>query len=324
MNHTSFFQHIKKNDLSGAYLLHGEEEYIKDQALDALLSTVDGAAKELNIQFFDSADARALREACEMLPFFSEKRIIVCRALPQKGAWDELAKYIPTMPASSLLIFVARGKASDSLSIVKAMEAKDRLVDFQTLKENEAAKWVCKQAQKYPVHISPASASFLVKLVGCPLYALGNEFVKAAGYAGEGNTITNEIILKAVTKNIEYGVFAMRDYFIAGKTADGLRALSVLLEREGAFQIAALMARHYKLMLRAKLLAEQGLDKNTAIKKLGDKPYVAKDAYESARRYSKEKLIENIIAFSEVGYKQISGQMKDKEALELAMLNCKP
>ncbi len=324
MNHTAFFKLISGNELSGAYLLHGEEEYVKDQALQAVLATADEAARDLNIQFFDSAEAQAIIEACEMLPFFSSRRIVVCRALPLEEQWKKIDAYIPSMPASTLLIFIVRSNANASLGIVKSMKAGGRLVQFDILDENEAIKWVCQQAHRYGSIITPASARFLVKLVGCSLCDLRNEFIKAADYAGPENEITNEIISKAVTRNIEYGVFSMIDYFIAGKTADGLRALDSLLERESAFSIAALMAGRFKLMLQAKICAEQGMDKNSAAAKIGGSPYAAKSAFDAAKRYSKQKLEKNILAFSDVGYQQISGQMKDVEALELAVLHCAP
>ncbi len=324
MNHTAFFQHIQAGDLCGAYLLHGEEEYVKEQALVSLFSIIDPVAKDLNIQIFDDANPQKIIEACEMLPFFSDRRIIVCRFLPQGEAWEKINAYLPSMPSSSLLVFITRGTANGTLGITKSMKASEHLITFSTLEENEAVKWVCQQAQKYPVHITLPSARFLVQVVGCSLSELGNELTKAAGYAGEGNEITVEIIQKAVTKNIEYSVFAMVDYFVCGKTADGLRALSSLLEGQSAFSIAALLAGRFKLMLQAKLLALKGLNKNEVAAKLDAKPFAAKSAYDAAKRYSVEKLEQNIISFSEVGYKQISGQMKDKEALELAVLNCVP
>lgn len=324
MNHTAFFQLIKTQALSGAYLLHGEEEYVKNQALEALLSLVDEAARDLNVHILERADALPLTELCETLPFFSERRLIICRALPAKEDWERIAAYLPTMPESSLLCFAVRGKAAGNLSIVKQMKAQKRLVEFAMLEEGEAVKWLMQQALRYPVGLDAAEARFLVQLVGVSLYELRNEFVKAAGYVGAGGRLSRESIAASITKSAEYSVFAMIDCFLSGKKADGMRALDALLERESPFAIAALMAGRFKLMLEAKLLAEQGLDKNKAAARLGGSPYAAKLAYEAARRYSKEKLRENIVAFSDVGYQQISGRMKDREALELAVLRCAP
>lgn len=324
MNHSAFFKHIKDNDLSGAYLLHGEEEYVKDRAVQSVLSTVEEEARDLNVQILETADAQKLIELCETLPFFASRRLVICRALPKDEAWKRLEAYLPTMPQTTLLLFVVRGSAAGTLGIVKHCKSRDRLVQFDTLDENEAVKWVCQQCVALDAGITPAAAHFLVRRVGASLSNLSNELIKAASYAGTGNEITNEVILRAVTPNIEYGVFSMMDYFISGKSADGLRSLHSLLESESAFAIAALMAGRFKLMLQCKIYAEQGLDKSAASAKTGGSAYAAKSAYDAAKRYSKEALIKNITAFSEVGYKQLSGQMKDSEALEQAILHCAP
>ena len=324
MNHTSFFNCIKEGTLCGAYLLQGKEERVKEAAVRGVMDTVEETARDLNVQLFPTLDVAALIAACETLPFFAARRLIVCRELPGKEQWEKLSTYLPTMPDTALLLFVLRGEANGTLACVKAFKAADKLVSFDILSEPEAAMWVQQQAKRHAASISPMAARYLVKVVGCELGDLGNELAKAAGYAGAGQEITREIIDIAVTRNIEYGVFAMMDCLLAGKTADGLRALSGLLEQGNAFSIAALMAGRFKQMLQAKLYMEKGLDKKAAVAKLGGSAYAAGLAYEAAKRYTKEMLLSNIKAFSDVGYLQVTGQMKDRDALELAVLHCAP
>lgn len=324
MNHSAFFKQIKDGGLSGAYILHGEEEYVKDKAVQSVISTVEEAVRDLNVQILETAEAQTLIELCETLPFFASRRLVICRALPKDEAWKRLEAYLPTMPQTTLLLFVIRGAAPGTLGIMKYCKAHDRIVLFDVLDENEAVRWVCQQCVSMNVSITQACAHFLVRRAGTPLGNLSNELIKAASYAGDGNEITNDVILRSVTPNIEYGVFSMMDYFLSGKSPDGLRALGGLLETESAFAIAALMAGRFKLMLQCKIYAGQGMDKNSAAAKIGGSPYAAKSAYDAAKRYTKESLMKNITAFSDVAYKQMSGQMKDRDALELAVLHCAP
>lgn len=324
MDVTAFFHRIKDGSLSGTYLLHGEEEYSKESALRALYASLDDTARELNLHIFESAEAGALIDACETLPFFSPRRIVVCKALPKAEDWERIAAYLPAMPESSLLIFTVRGNAPGTLGMVKALQAQDRIVACHILEPHMAAKWVQQQSPGQDVTITPQAARFLVELVGCSLCDLNNEFIKAASYAGAGHEVTREIIAKAVSRNIEYGVFTMANYFMAGKPADGLRALDELLTRESAFSIAALMASRFKQMLEAKLHMEQGLDKKATVAKLGGSVFAAQQAYDAAKRYAREELAQNVIAFSNVGYAQITGKMKDVDALTQAVLRCGP
>ena len=55
MDRNAFFNLIKENRLSGAYLLHGEEEYVKDSAVSSVLDTVEEASRAMRSRFLRSA-----------------------------------------------------------------------------------------------------------------------------------------------------------------------------------------------------------------------------------------------------------------------------
>lgn len=320
MDHNSFFNAIKNGTLRGTYLLEGEEEYVKDAAIRKLTESVDEAARSLNVEMLADADAESLIAACETLPFLAVQRLVVCKALPVEESWKRISAYLPHLPETTLLIFFVRGAAPGNLGLVKALKKEDRIVNCVPLSPADAAVWVQNQAKRFPVRINPRDARFLVELCGTDLTMLSNEFSKAACYAGAGNEVTREVISTAVTRNIEYGVFDMVDAFAAGKTENGLRALHTLLERESAFGIAALLSSRFKQILSARLLLEQKLSKQEAVRQLGGSPYAAGKAYDAAKRFSKEKLISAIRDFSDVSYLQVSGQGRDRDALEHALL----
>jgi len=320
MDHNSFFKAIKNDSLSGAYLLHGEEEFIKDAALKALLESVEEAARALNVEDLATGEAEPLIAACETLPFFAKRRLVICRSIPTEENYKRISAYLPHLPESSLLIFFVRGTASGTSGLVKLLKKEDRLVDCSPLDETGAVHWVEKQARLRGYIITQAAARHLVALCGTDLTILNNEYIKAASYAGAGREITKEIIAKAVTRNLEFDVFEMVDAFAAGKSAAGMQALSALLERESAIGIAALLSNRFKQMLQARLLLDKGLDKQSAIKRMGGHPFAAKKACEAASRFPREKLMKIVKELSDVSYMQISGQGKDRDVLELSLL----
>ena len=79
MDYLTFFKSIKTGSLKGAYALHGEEEFVKESALKSLTSSLDEATRDLNLQVLEKAEAD---DACETLPFFGERRVVVCKTLP--------------------------------------------------------------------------------------------------------------------------------------------------------------------------------------------------------------------------------------------------
>ena len=77
MDHNAFLSALKAGSLKTAYLFHGEEEFVKDRALERLLGTLDPAMREINVQDAPAQDAAAIRAACEALPFFADRRIVL-------------------------------------------------------------------------------------------------------------------------------------------------------------------------------------------------------------------------------------------------------
>ena len=105
MDRNAFFNLIKENRLSSAYLLHGVEEYVKDSAVSALLETVEEATRPLNVDTLESAEANALTLACDALPFFAKRRVVICRAMPKDSDAKAILAYLPKMPEGKMLLY---------------------------------------------------------------------------------------------------------------------------------------------------------------------------------------------------------------------------
>lgn len=320
----TFFKNIKSNSLSGVYLMHGEEEYVKDSALKALKDTLDDVSRELNFQTFEEATAEEIISACEMLPFFAERRIVICRSIPTDSEGKKLAEYLPSMPDSTLLVFFIRGKAKETLAIVKAIKSKGTVVEFSKCTPQDAIKWVIQQQKRLNVTITEAAARHIVNLAGVDISVLNNELCKAAGFVGPGNELTKEAISQCVTRSLEVRIFDMQDYFLAGKAQDGMRAYRTMLsDGENPFGIAAFMENRFKAMLTARTLIDKGLNRERVLAITGSS-FPAKKAYEAALRYSREELTDILRRFANVGYLQISGQQTDTSALEMALIQSMP
>ena len=80
MNHTAFFEQVKKGNIQPIYLMEGTEEYIKQQALRQLCTKLLPAGlEELNLTDLTDPEADALIAAAETLPFMADRRIVIIR-----------------------------------------------------------------------------------------------------------------------------------------------------------------------------------------------------------------------------------------------------
>ena len=69
MERNDFMIAASKGALSGAYLLHGEEEFLKENAVSSALKLIDSAMRDLNVDILENAQATAVIAAAETLPF---------------------------------------------------------------------------------------------------------------------------------------------------------------------------------------------------------------------------------------------------------------
>ncbi len=318
MDHNRFFELIKNNNVSGLFLFYGEEEFVKQSALNTLISRIDPVARDLNMQEFEKPLSSAVRQACETLPFFAESRLVVCREMADSEAM-ELIPYAASIPDTTTLVLYVRGKCGTSL--LNAVKKEGRDVHFDMLSVQEAVKLVQQRMKKRNAQIDLSTAQLLVDMVGTDVYALQNELNKAADYAGT-SPVTQDALKACVTPNPEFQRFRMLDALLLNKQERGLTMLRHLL-REGSetvFGLAHFFTGQFKNMLGARLLLDARTKEFEIGKKLGLSPMPAKAALTGAKRLSAEELRKAVAAFSEIDHLQISGHAPGERALEAAVL----
>lgn len=318
MDHNRFFELIKENKVSGLFLFYGEEEFVKQSALNALLSRIDPVARDLNVQEFEKPLASAVQTACETLPFFAESRLVICREMADSEAL-QLIPYASSIPDTTTLILYVRGKCGTSL--LQAAKKEGRDVHFDILSVQEAVKLVQQRMRKRNAQIDLPTAQMLVEMVGTDVYALQNELNKAADYAGT-SPVTAEVLKACVTPNPEFQRFRMLDALLLGKQERALTMLRHLLRdgSETVFGLAHFFSGQCKNMLGARLLLDAHTKEFEIGKKLGLSPMPAKSALAGAKRLSAEELRGAVADFSAIDHLQISGKAPGERALEAAVL----
>ncbi len=337
MKYNDFFKLINTGTPTGAYLLHGSEEYVKDSALKQIIARFDPSTRSMNVADLYEFDADALIGLCDTMPFFSDRRLVICRRLPDGDGALRIIEYLGEMPPATLLIFFIRGKydassakprakassskkAASSGQFILDLEAMDRCVEFTGLSNQDLLKWIKKTAAELNSSIEPHVAQRLINLAGTDLSVINNELMKALDYVGHGNPITAEAIEACVSPNIEYRVFDMADYFSSGHPAEGFKALDrIIKDGEDPLGIARYLESRYKVMLQARLMIDSGINRGDAIRRIGGSAYATGKAFDAAKRCSLTVIFKAAEAFSDVFYMNVTGIAGAREALEAAL-----
>ena len=122
----SLNEDIKTGNFKGAYLLFGEEAYLKKQYKERLREAILPEGDQMNYAYYEGGgiNPAELIYLAETMPFFAERRLIVVENSGFfKSAVPELADYIKTMPETACFLFV-ESEADKRGRMYKAVKAK--------------------------------------------------------------------------------------------------------------------------------------------------------------------------------------------------------
>jgi len=192
-----------------AYLLAGEEAWLRDQSLAALRAAVLGARS--NDFDFERLDAERctpaqLQGALRALPVLAPRRLVVLREPEaRRGRADALiealAAGVRELAAQSETVLVVSAARIDKRSgWVRAFAEPAVLVACDAPKGARAiAAFASAEAKRRGIALGPGAAEALADSVGAQLLRLTSELEKTALFAGPGERVSREHVLEAVS-----------------------------------------------------------------------------------------------------------------------------
>jgi DNA polymerase-3 subunit delta len=199
---------LKKGAPYPVYLLHGEEDVLKDEAVRALLDrTIDPAMRDFNVDVRAAGDLdpEALHALVDTPPMLAERRAVVLRGVEQlrkkSKALGELLRYLAHPNPSTLLVLVLSGDAEPDADLA----AHATTVAVGRLAPERVPGWIAHRAGQLGLTLTPDAVSLLIAAVGGgnDLAALSQELDKLSALTagvGEvgGRTATAEDVTAAV------------------------------------------------------------------------------------------------------------------------------
>jgi DNA polymerase-3 subunit delta len=300
----NFFRDLKKRESPApVYYLHGEETYMLDEAVDAVLgfAAPDGL-NDFNYDSFQGRDAtgEAIVSACEMLPMMVDRRIVLVRDAQDMpmSELEELSDYLDD-PAETTCLIVHANTTQTSLdgrkSIVRKLKKAGESCKFAALYENEVGEILNKHARKRDLRLTPAATAYLIEAVGTDLTSLNSALDKIDLFVGSEDQsprlVEDDTVREVVADTKVRTVFDLTDALGDQKFEEALRVLdSMLLNGEPPLRILAMVARHFRIVARLHDPEVRNLNRNDKASAVGVVPFFLKDYQRHARKFSLEDL----------------------------------
>ncbi|HOP99289.1 MAG TPA: DNA polymerase III subunit delta [Acetivibrio clariflavus] len=320
---------IKTNKLKNVYLFYGQEEFLKKYYLDSIekiimqndLTAMNKVILEGNFEI------SKIEEACETLPVFSEKKLVIVKnsglfksgkdGAKQQSSREQLIEYLKNVPPYTVLVFYEE-EVDKRLKTVDAVKKNGLVVEFSFKKPAELVKWAIKVLKSYNKEINMEDASYLIEICDQGMTEILNEINKLVMFVGERKKVTVQDIEKVCTKSVKSRIFDLTDA-VAEKNLDKALKLfnDMLILREPIPKILFMITRQLRHVMEMKLLIMDGMSVKDACAKIGITPYAGKKISSQAERFSIDMLKEGIREAFELDLAIKTGRINDRVAAEL-------
>ena len=295
----------QRQNVTGAYLFFGEEEYLKRHYLQRFREKAE-ADKDLaafNHTIIDGGDLDALEAECSGLALFAESRLIELRDLNiKKLKKDQLARLcdilegvegdtvvIYTLPSE----FDAGNLPKKPSAALSALSKVCHCVEFERQSAQKLAGWVNKHLMANGCFATLETCRDIVNFCTADMFILDNETKKLASYAKSHGIqeITPDIVQYVCSGATIIGTFDFANALIAGDSATLIRIFSKMKrQKEKPVEILSSITKVCTELYTVKMLATDGVED----KKIGEILNLKEYPVKIRRQAVKSRTIEDL------------------------------
>ncbi|WP_329903264.1 DNA polymerase III subunit delta [Porphyromonas pogonae] len=202
---------LKKRNFSKLYLLVGEEPYYIDKLCEYFETLViSEAEKDFNqtILYGDSVSAKDIINEAMRFPMMSDYQLVVVHEAQQVKDVDTIAKYIESIPTTTILVLCIKKKPDKRKALYKIGEELGSVFESVKIPDYKIPDTISSMAAGKNLMIDPRSANMLADFLGNDLEKISSELDKLAISLGNNDkVITSELIERNIGISKDFNNF---------------------------------------------------------------------------------------------------------------------
>ena len=314
---------IKTGKFKNAYLLFGEEAYLKIQYKEKLIHALNPDDDTMNFTKYEGKgiEVREMIDLCETMPFFADHRVVLVENSGFfKNKCDELADYMKTLPDYLRLVFVEE-EVDKRSRMYKAVKNCGRIVEFAKQDEKTLIRWILGMAKKEKLQMSEAAVCYLLAKTGNDMENLEQELEKLFCYCMNHTEITAADIDEICTTQIGNHIFDMVDAVAAKEQKKALDYYYDLLTlKEPPMRILYLLTRQFRILMEVKEMDRTGVPPKEIAAKVGIMPFLVGKYRTQAKAFTRKELRGIVEAGVQTEEDVKTGKMGDILSVELFLV----
>jgi DNA polymerase III delta subunit len=260
----------------------------------------------------EEAEAQAILDALQNLPFLATKKMVVVRSLGQNKQAVERIEQIIDAAGDDTELILYEPITDKRTAYFKTLKSKTTLEEFNELDAHGLAKWLAEEAKKRGGELSLSDASYLVDRAGTDQALLSNELDKLITYEQK---VTRGSIDILVDPKPQSKVFDLLDAAFSGRPS---RALELYEEqRMQKVEPQAILALViWQLQLISLTKYADGKSAAAIAKDVGMNPYPISKAANLSHKLDDQKLKDMVDFAYEIDLKSKTSALDLDEALK--------
>lgn len=257
MSLQEFYKSLRQRKLAPVYFFYGEEDYLLDEAVDALIAeTLPEESRTFNLDVLSAAevDPRDIVARANSFPMMVQHRVVIVRDFDRLGEKnkdkekgkerDPLRSYLENPSPTTILVLIAKKPDNTVRGRVEAIE-------FSRLDGAGIRHWIVEHGPRYGKQISREACEALTTYVGNSLRALEREIEKISIYVGDKKTIEIDDVNAVAGVSKTYNVFELSRAVGNRDLKRSLEILDRMMEYgEHPPLMVAVITKHFMTLLK--------------------------------------------------------------------------
>lgn len=318
------FEELKKSlsqNIEPCYIINGGESYLTTQALKQIEEALNITFPDFNKSIFaDNTIKSALDivEACQVMPFCDQKRLVVVHDYVGKKNETEkkiITKYLEKPNLSTCLVFFSTQK-SDFFS---SFEAKATKIDCEKLSLEGLFSLTNNLVRENKINFTSQAVKKLLDYCNYSVTKVVTEISKFKSINLPTGQVEESDVETHVTKDIEYVIFDLTSA-ISKKQNDKVYLLidAMIKNKEQPVTIISTLANHFRRLF---LISRSQFSNAELASMLGVKEFAISKYKEQTSYFTQRQLKTIFDKCVEVEYMAKTGEMEAKNAVSFLVAN---
>jgi DNA polymerase III subunit delta len=290
MDLLSVAKNLTHDNVEPVYMLHGPERFIIDQLVSRIREVVlVGPMSDFNYQSIKVPEVSGAEIVAisQEIPMMAARRMILVENAHKLKPTDleALDPYLAQPAPETVLVIVGdrfdlrRGpfaRANKRGQIYKAEQLMDRGV----------GKFLKARIRQRGISIETRAIAAVGAAIGPDCGALDDALERLSLFAGDGNKVGEDDVAEVVTNVRQHSVFELVDAIGNRQPAKAIKLLEGLLaRREEPLMVNAMVARHIRQLLGARIHVYLGTDQSQLPSLLGAPSFLVKNLLSQSRKF---------------------------------------